>query len=200
MSDLLSRVLLVEDDEGDALLVRECLIETGVPEHDVIWRRNLADGLDALRNAPGCVLLDLGLPDADGLGALHRLVSEATGTPVIVLTGRNDRAGVEAVAAGAQDYLVKDDITPELLDRVDPVRGRAAARADHRAAAARGADALGRELPARARPAADPVAAQRSRRPAPPTTSPAATSPSSAATSSTSSRPRTAGSALSSAT
>jgi serine phosphatase RsbU (regulator of sigma subunit) len=117
MSDVLSRVLLIEDDEGDALLVRECLRESGVPEADVLWRRTLSDGIDALADAPGCVLLDLGLPDAEGLGALYRLVGVATGTPVIVLTGRNDRTGVEAVAAGAQDYLVKDDITPELLDR-----------------------------------------------------------------------------------
>jgi serine phosphatase RsbU (regulator of sigma subunit) len=117
VSDLLSRVLLVEDDEGDALLVRECLIEAGVPEVDVLWQRTLADGIAALAEAPGCVLLDLGLPDADGLGALHGLVSAAIGTPIIVLTGRNDRTGVDAVAAGAQDYLVKDDITPELLDR-----------------------------------------------------------------------------------
>jgi serine phosphatase RsbU (regulator of sigma subunit) len=117
MSDVLSRVLLIEDDEGDALLVRECLRESGVPEADVLWRRTLADGIESLADAPGCVLLDLGLPDADGLGALHRLVGVATGTPVIVLTGRNDRTGVDAVAAGAQDYLVKDDITAELLDR-----------------------------------------------------------------------------------
>jgi serine phosphatase RsbU (regulator of sigma subunit) len=113
----LSRVLLVEDDEGDALLVRECLREAGLTDKDVIWQRTLADGLGAVADRPDCVLLDLGLPDADGLGALHRLVSEATNVPVIVLTGRNDRAGVDAVAAGAQDFLVKDDITPDLLDR-----------------------------------------------------------------------------------
>ncbi len=117
MSDVLSRVLLIEDDEGDALLVRECLLDAGVPSEDVIWERTLSDGIAALSSAPGCVLLDLGLPDAEGLGALHRLVSRATATPIIVLTGRNDRTGVDAVAAGAQDYLVKDDITPELLDR-----------------------------------------------------------------------------------
>src|SRR5690349_5069136 len=117
MSDLLARVLLVEDDEGDALLVRECLVDAGVPEVDVLWQRTLADGIGALDDAPGCVLLDLGLPDAEGLGALHHLVAAAGPTPVIVLTGRNDRTGVDAVAAGAQDYLVKDDITPELLDR-----------------------------------------------------------------------------------
>jgi serine phosphatase RsbU (regulator of sigma subunit) len=117
MNDVLSRVLLIEDDEGDALLVRECLLEAGIHGEDITWQRTLADGIAELRRTPACVLLDLGLPDADGLGALHRLVSETTGIPVIVLTGRNDRAGVAAVSAGAQDYLIKDDITPELLDR-----------------------------------------------------------------------------------
>jgi len=112
------RVLLVEDDEGDALLVRECLREAGVADSDVIWRRTLSDGIAALAQRPACVLLDLGLPDAEGLGALQRLVAAGRGAvPVIVLTGRQGRAGVDAVAAGAQDYLVKDDITPELLDR-----------------------------------------------------------------------------------
>ena len=117
MTDFLSRVLLVEDDEGDAVLVRECLLDSGIPEGDIIWRRTLCGGIEALDEAPGCVLLDLGLPDAEGLGALHKLVVEATATPIIVLTGRNDRTGTDAVAAGAQDYLVKDDITPDLLDR-----------------------------------------------------------------------------------
>jgi serine phosphatase RsbU (regulator of sigma subunit) len=110
--------LLVEDDEGDALLVRECLREAGLVDDDVTWCRTLAEGVDALVERPSCVLLDLGLPDASGLQALHTVVAEVTSTtPVIVLTGRHDRTGVEAVAAGAQDYLIKDDLTPELLDR-----------------------------------------------------------------------------------
>lgn len=118
MSDLLSRVLLIEDDEGDAVLVRECLVDAGVPRENVTWARTLASGLKSLaETAPTCVLLDLGLPDADGLLALHRLVAEASGAPVIVLTGRHDRTGTDAVSAGAQDYLIKDDITPELLHR-----------------------------------------------------------------------------------
>lgn len=117
MSEASTRVLLIEDDEGDALLIRECLRETGVPESAVTWRRTLADGRNALVPAPDCVLLDLGLPDADGLEAVQQLVAAAGEVPVIVLTGRHDGTGDEAVAAGAQDYLVKDDITPELLDR-----------------------------------------------------------------------------------
>jgi serine phosphatase RsbU (regulator of sigma subunit) len=113
----LSGVLLVEDDEGDALLVRECLKDAGLHEDDLTWCRTVADGVLALAHDPSCVLLDLGLPDASGLEALHTVVAEATTAPVIVLTGRHDKAGVAAVAAGAQDYLIKDDLTPELLDR-----------------------------------------------------------------------------------
>jgi len=117
MTQVGAQVLLVEDDEGDALLVRECLREVGYDEPDVAWRRSVAEGIEALTLDPDCVLLDLGLPDAHGLEALTRFVAQQVSTPVIVLTGRHDRTGVEAVAAGAQDYLVKDDITPELLDR-----------------------------------------------------------------------------------
>ncbi len=117
MTQSLSGVLLVEDDEGDALLVRECLRDAGLHEDDLIWCRTVAEGVEALVEKPSCVLLDLGLPDASGLEALHTVVAEVTTTPVIVLTGRHDKTGVEAVAAGAQDYLIKDDLTPELLDR-----------------------------------------------------------------------------------
>jgi serine phosphatase RsbU (regulator of sigma subunit) len=117
MTQSLSGVLLVEDDEGDAILVRECLREAGLADDDLTWCRTVAEGVEALAEKPSCILLDLGLPDAEGLSALHTIVAEVTTTPVIVLTGRHDRAGIDAVAAGAQDYLIKDDLTPELLDR-----------------------------------------------------------------------------------
>lgn len=111
------RVLLVEDDEGDAVLVRECLLEAGVPDVDVVWRRTLAEAIAAMSPEIECVLLDLGLPDADGLYALRNLVAHAGDVPVIVLTGRHERTGTYAVAAGAQDYLVKDDVNADLLGR-----------------------------------------------------------------------------------
>ena len=119
MTTPVPRILLVEDDAGDALLVRECLFEAGAVEADVTWVRTVTAGRAAiLEQLPQCVLLDLGLPDAEGLSAVHQLVDEAADTPVIVLTGRNDGGtGDAAVAAGAQDYLVKDDITPDLLAR-----------------------------------------------------------------------------------
>ncbi len=117
MTQSLSGVLLVEDDEGDAILVRECLRESGLDDDDVTWCRTVAEGVAALASEPSCILLDLGLPDAEGLSALHTVIAEVSTTPVIVLTGRHGRVGIEAVAAGAQDYLIKDDLTPELLDR-----------------------------------------------------------------------------------
>jgi serine phosphatase RsbU (regulator of sigma subunit) len=110
-------ILLVEDDHGDAVLVRQCLADVGITEPAVIWRRSLADAIAALSGHPACVLLDLGLPDADGYGGVHKMVEAAPDTAVIVLTGRQERDGVEALAAGAQDYLIKDTITGELLER-----------------------------------------------------------------------------------
>jgi serine phosphatase RsbU (regulator of sigma subunit) len=110
-------VLLVEDDHGDAVLVQACLAEVGITSPSVIWRRSLSDAIAALSGRPACVLLDLGLPDADGYGGVHKMVEAAPETAVIVLTGRQERDGVEALAAGAQDYLIKDTLSGELLER-----------------------------------------------------------------------------------
>lgn len=112
--DSVIRLLLVEDDEGDALLVREHLADAGLVV-DLTWSQTLDDALDHLD--VDCVLLDLGLPDAMGIGALERLL--AAGAPaVVVLTGLSGTdAGLAAVAAGAQDYLVKGEVDGELLGR-----------------------------------------------------------------------------------
>ena len=110
-------ILLVEDDHGDAVLVQASLAEAGFPESSIVWRRSLSEAISALATRPACILLDLGLPDADGYTGVHKLVEAAPHVAVIVLTGRQERDGVEALAAGAQDYLVKDTITGELLDR-----------------------------------------------------------------------------------
>ena len=110
-------ILLVEDDHGDAVLVQASLSEAGIADDAITWRRTLADALSALTAEPGCILLDLGLPDADGYSAVHKMVDAAPDTAVIVLTGRQEQDGVDALAAGAQDYLVKDAITGELLER-----------------------------------------------------------------------------------
>jgi len=111
------RLLLVEDDEGDAVLVRACLEEVGLKSESIVWARTLADAVALLRIPADCILLDLGLPDADGLKALLTIVEASPDTAVIVLTGRNETGGLDALSAGAEDFLIKDDITPDLLDR-----------------------------------------------------------------------------------
>ncbi|MEV1009396.1 SpoIIE family protein phosphatase [Streptomyces sp. NPDC049881] len=119
------RLLLVEDDDGDALLVEEMLLDTGLP-HDLRRCKTLGEALGHIGpgrppgsgGAPECVLLDLHLPDASGVDAVRSLRQTSPGTAVIVLTGLAESdAGAEAVAAGAQDYLVKGKVEAELLRR-----------------------------------------------------------------------------------
>ncbi len=111
------RVLLVEDDDGDALLVEELLHEAGT-EVTVQRARRLADAWKLIPDA-ACVLLDLGLPDAQGLDGLRWLLGQEPDATVVVLTGMaGESLGEEAVRAGAQDYLVKGDVTGTMLHRV----------------------------------------------------------------------------------
>jgi serine phosphatase RsbU (regulator of sigma subunit) len=111
------RVLLVEDDDGDALLVDELLLDAGAP-FALMRARTLAEAGPLLADA-GCVLLDLELPDSRGLTGLRRLQELAPGLAVVVLTGLSDEhLGEEAVRTGAQDYLVKGSVDGFLLQRV----------------------------------------------------------------------------------
>jgi len=111
------RVLLVEDDDGDAFLFQELLADADL-EVAVVRERTVAAAVARLPGDVACVVLDLGLPDADGLAALHRLRAAAPDVPLLVLTGLSDSArGLEAVAAGAQDYLIKGRVDGALLAR-----------------------------------------------------------------------------------
>ena len=111
------RVLLVEDDSGDALLVQERL-QDAWPELDLVPVRSIAEAELSLSAPVDCVLLDLGLPDVQGMGALVRLQAAAPETAVVVLTGDTDKArGIEALSAGAQDYIVKGEVDGEGLAR-----------------------------------------------------------------------------------
>lgn len=110
-------VLLIEDDDGDALLVAEQLLEAAasVSMHRV---RSLGEAKPLLAGV-GCVLLDLGLPDTTGLDGLRWLRQHVPDVAVVVLTGLADEhRGEQAVAAGAQDYLVKGQVDARLLARV----------------------------------------------------------------------------------
>ncbi|MFI6046774.1 PP2C family protein-serine/threonine phosphatase [Nocardia sp. NPDC051321] len=111
-------VLLVEDDQGDALLVEE-LIADGAPGLPMRWVRSAAEARTVLaQRLPDCVLLDLHLPDAQGLETLAAVREYTDQVAVIVLTGLDqEQVGLAAVAAGAQDYLVKGRVEPELFSR-----------------------------------------------------------------------------------
>ena len=114
MADL--SILLIEDDDAHAELLRRRL-----PEDTVQFRRaqTLREGLDLLREeAADVVLTDLNLPDSDSDETLSRIASELPDTPVIVLTSLDDADFARrCVADGAQDYLVKDEITSSAVMR-----------------------------------------------------------------------------------
>lgn len=111
-------LLLVEDDRADAVLVEELIADT-VANIEVVWAQSMAHAERALASArPDCVLLDLNLPDANGIDALDRILKSDSTVPIVVLTGLNDEFfGASAVAAGAQDYLVKGRVEPDVLRR-----------------------------------------------------------------------------------
>ena len=114
------QVLLVEDDEGVASALAELLGHAGA---SVI---RTTRGADALHRVKGCdlVLLDLGLPDMDGLDVL-RTLRRASAVPVIIMTARDsDGAVVLGLRAGADDYLVKPVRKAVLLARIDAVMRR----------------------------------------------------------------------------
>jgi serine phosphatase RsbU (regulator of sigma subunit) len=112
-----AEILLVEDDAGDALLVEELLADAE-GSFSPVWVTTVAEAERRVTASTLCILLDLGLPDCEGLEGLRRTLLIAGRIPVIVLTGRIDRdLGEAAVSEGAQDYLVKGTVSGEALVR-----------------------------------------------------------------------------------
>lgn len=117
------RVLLVEDDAilGDAL--RRSLVREGYPT-DLVTSGSAAIAAVAERE-PDVVLLDMGLPDRDGIGVC-REIRERSRVPILAITGRGDVAArVQGLRSGADDYLVKPVSTEELVARIEAVLRRA---------------------------------------------------------------------------
>ena len=135
------KILLIEDNPGDARYIREILrdatelsdrtADSGSrvvteramsgcgDEPELIHESRLAAGLEHLDDeTPDVVLLDLHLPDSDGLDTLSEVLGRTETIPVVVLTGLRDReTGIEALRRGADEYLVKDEINADLLTR-----------------------------------------------------------------------------------
>jgi DNA-binding NtrC family response regulator len=112
-------ILLVEDSPVDAQLIGGILSRSHRPTMDVTHARSMADARAVLR---GCVvdlvLLDLTLDDSQGLATLDAILVEAPDVAVVVVTGDNDEdIGIDAVSRGAQDFLVKEQISGTVLLR-----------------------------------------------------------------------------------
>jgi len=113
-------ILLFEDNPGDIRLFEELLRgEDSFDEVELNDVERLKTGLELLtRKKPDVILLDLGLPDSQGLQTFTSVYAQAPEIPIIVLTGFNDSDQVaEVVRSGAQDYLVKGEVSGELLMR-----------------------------------------------------------------------------------
>lgn len=119
MGDKLIKVLLIEDNIGDAQLISETLVEVKDIPFEVVHADRLSTGLERLAETDfDVVLLDLTLPDAKGLEPFSRIHAQAPQVPIILLTGVvDDKTATQAVREGAQDYLVKWQVGGILLVR-----------------------------------------------------------------------------------
>ena len=114
-----THILLVEDNLADAYLLVEMLEQTDEQQWQIVQAKRLSIALEYLRESNfSIVLLDLSLPDSKGLNTVTQIQSAAQDLPIVVLTGTDDQElALQAVALGAQDYLVKGEITTEVLVR-----------------------------------------------------------------------------------
>src|SRR3984885_6564729 len=113
-----TQVLLIEDNPGDADLVRLRLVEGQSPV-TVNCVNKLSDGLAALsKQTPSVVLLDLNLPDSHGAETFRRVLEHSPDVPVVVLSGQDDEAlAMKAMHQGVQDYLLKGNLSSKHLER-----------------------------------------------------------------------------------
>jgi DNA-binding response OmpR family regulator len=113
------RVLLVEDDRGDAFYVEEMFSQQKERPIEIIWMQTVSSALGRLAQGDiDLILLDLSLPDSPGYNTFQSVHSYAPGVPIVVLTGLNDsETALRTVSEGAQDYVVKGDFDGRLLSR-----------------------------------------------------------------------------------
>ncbi len=113
------KVLLIEDNAGDARLIQEMLLEVDGSMFELESVDSLSTGLERLATGDiDVVLLDLGLPDSSGLDTFIKVHAQASEVAIVVLTGLDDaELAIKAVHEGAQDYLPKSQLDSELLVR-----------------------------------------------------------------------------------
>lgn len=114
------QILLIEDHAGYPDLLRDILSEENHPSYEIENTSALKSGLDRLgKNPYDAVLLDLSLPDSQGLNTFTAVHAKAPFTPIVILTGHDDqKLALEAIRLGAQDYLVKGRVDGKILASV----------------------------------------------------------------------------------
>lgn len=119
MFDRRIRLLLVEDSPGDVRLFAEMIAEARAFQFELEHRDTIDKALGFLSGTcPDMIVLDLGLPDGGGVDAIRRVQRAAPNVPLVVLTGLDDEAAaIQALHAGAQDYLIKGQMSTSLLVR-----------------------------------------------------------------------------------
>ncbi len=117
--DKLINILLIEDNPGDALLIRKMLKDVERTIFKVVHDKRLDDGLKHFNDEDfDVILLDLGLSDSQGIETFNRIKKIASKVPIIILTGLSDKEfAINTLSKGAQDYLVKSYLDSILLDR-----------------------------------------------------------------------------------
>ena len=119
----MAEILLIEDADTLGMSLEMSLDGQG---HQVTWCRNLDSAMSAFNNSPpDLVLLDLGLPDGDGLGFCKHVRKMDSIVPIVVVTARDSlHSRVEGLQAGADDYVTKPFELPELLARIEALLRR----------------------------------------------------------------------------
>lgn len=114
-----TRVLLIEDEECQAMLISRMLTHSPIQRFNVQQAATLREGIHSLATGDFDVcLLDLGLPDGTGIDSLHEIRSVDARLPIVVLTGNDDEVlGLTAIETGAQDFVAKDAICGQRLSR-----------------------------------------------------------------------------------
>lgn len=121
MTDLKSKlvVLYIEDNYGDFILLKDALHQNIKQEFELLYAKNLADGIELLKNNEvDIVLLDLNLPDSYGTDTFTTFNKVQTDIPIIIMTGlENETSAHELVRKGAQDYIIKGQSSATLIIR-----------------------------------------------------------------------------------
>jgi CheY-like chemotaxis protein len=130
------KVLVVDDNADYIELVRTILVQSQNPKFDILSAENLAEGLEKLvTDKVDVVLLDMTLPDSNGIDTLRKVLTKAPELPIVMLTGHADEGlAIQALHEGAQDYLVKGRhevalLTRAILYAIERKRGQEALRA-----------------------------------------------------------------------